>query len=105
MTIDIEGYCRRIRLLRRIYKMNQTQFADFLELPYKKWNHYERGYLIPRETALVMRKKISGLSTDWLWEGDTRGLSPSLYSKVLEAEREEARERRLHKPARHRSKP
>jgi transcriptional regulator with XRE-family HTH domain len=71
---DEEGYRRRIRLLRRVLGMNQTQFAAHVGIDYKKWNHYECGYPVSRETAFMLRQKIDWFSADWLWHGDTRAL-------------------------------
>jgi transcriptional regulator with XRE-family HTH domain len=88
---DVAGYCKRIRLLRRLHGMNQTQFAAFLEIPYKKWHHYERGYPVSRETAFVLHKKVEGFSTDWLWFGDTRAIAPGTLKQLQAFEAEERR--------------
>jgi transcriptional regulator with XRE-family HTH domain len=86
---DIEGYCRRIRMLRRLRGMNQTQFAAFIGVPYKKWHHYERGYPVSRETAFVLHEKIEGFSTDWLWFGDLRAIAPGTLAQLQAFEAEE----------------
>jgi hypothetical protein len=84
---DQNAYCRRLQLLRAVYRMNQTEFADFVGIDYKKWNHYERGYPIPRETAWVLLDKIDGFATDWLWFGLQKGLSEALATALLDVQR------------------
>ena len=93
-NFDSEAYRNRIRVLRRLVGMNQTQFADWLGIAYKKWNHYERGYPVSRETAFLLHRKIYWFSTDWLWHGDTKGLSAGTLEQIRAIEREE----RKHKP-------
>lgn len=84
-----EAYRRRIKLVRKIFNLNQMQFAQFLGIPYKRWNHYECGYLLTRETAFILRCHVKGLSTDWLWWGDTKNMPGELLGKIRQIERQE----------------
>jgi transcriptional regulator with XRE-family HTH domain len=95
---DVEGYRRRIRLLRKLLGMNQTEFVDHIGIAYKKWNHYERGYPVSRETAFRLREKIEWFSTDWLWHGDTRALSSGMLDRIQALEAEERAVRRRIRP-------
>jgi DNA-binding XRE family transcriptional regulator len=91
MVFDAEAYRRRIRILRKIFDMNQTQFAQYIGVPFKKWNHYERGYPIPRETAFILREKIPDISIDWLWFGSTGGVSSAMLRQIRSLQKDEAR--------------
>ena len=51
---DREAYLFRVRLLRLFFEENQVQFAKRLGIPFKRWNHYERGMTISRETAFKL---------------------------------------------------
>jgi len=99
-----EDYRKRLRLLRLIYNMNQTQFASFIGIGYKRWSHYERGYPIPREAAWALRKRIPDFSTDWLWFDDTRALSPYFRQRLRDVERWESKEKLAQRAAKRAAK-
>jgi transcriptional regulator with XRE-family HTH domain len=87
---DKDKYRERLRLLRRVLGMNQTEFAEFIGVGYKKWNHYESGYPVSRETAFLLHDKLRDvlpITIDWLWWGDTRGLAQGTVEQ-LNAQRE-----------------
>lgn len=87
---NVEEYCRRIRLLRGLFGESQTEFAFRLGIPFKKWNHYERGYPLSRETAFILQQKVPGISTDWIWFGNEKGLSDTLQRRLEGLMREDA---------------
>jgi transcriptional regulator with XRE-family HTH domain len=86
-----EGEVRRIKLLRRMHRMNQIEFARYIGVRYKRWNHYECGYPMTRETAIALRARIKGLSIDWLWWGDTTNMPRNLMTEIRRIEREDGR--------------
>jgi transcriptional regulator with XRE-family HTH domain len=82
---DKAAYVARLRLLRRALGMNQAQFTAFVGIGYKKWNHYERGYALSRETAFLLHDKLRDVlpvTIDWLWWGDTRGLAQGTIEQL-----------------------
>lgn len=84
---DIKRYQQRLRLLREIVAGgNQQEFADKLGIPFKRWNNYERGYPVPRETAFALMEKFPGISVEWLWFGMVGNLSKHYADKIKEAE-------------------
>ena len=99
VSFDKDGYRRRIRVLRRLKGMNQTEFTKFSGIPYKVWNHYEQGYPASRQALWTLREKIPGVSTDWIWFGETNGVEPKLLRRLEQLEREDVRAA-LAKPAR-----
>lgn len=89
-----EAYVRRLKLLREIISgENQIEFAERLGIPFKRWNNYERGYPVPRETAFALMEKFPGISVEWLWFGMTGNLSSSYLDKIKTAEKLEREER------------
>lgn len=86
---DKEGYCRRVRCLRAFLDMNQTEFCKFLDIDYKKWNHYERGYPLSRETVFKLYEKVREITPWWIWFGDTRGLDLTTLERLHQLERED----------------
>lgn len=87
---DRAAYQRRLKLLREIISgENQQDFAERLGIPFKRWNNYERGYPVPRETAFTLLQRFPGISVEWLWFGWEGNLSPLYIEKIKVAERAE----------------
>jgi hypothetical protein len=83
----VRDYKYRLKLLREIISgENQPAFAKRLGIPWKRWNTYERGYPIPRETAFLLLQKFEGISVEWLWFGMTGNMSPGFLKKIEEVE-------------------
>jgi hypothetical protein len=83
----VESYKHRLRLLRVIVAAgSQQDIADALSIDMKRWNNYERGYPLPRETAFLIMEKFPGMSAQWLWFGWEGDLSPQFKKKIREAE-------------------
>jgi DNA-binding XRE family transcriptional regulator len=93
---DEKNYCRRLRVLRRYLDMSQTELARMLEIPMKKWNHYERGYPLSRETVFKLYVKVPAITPWWLWFGDARGMDSMTIEHLQKLEREEAKRERAH---------
>jgi transcriptional regulator with XRE-family HTH domain len=84
---DIAAYQYRLKLLRQIISgENQQDFAERLGVPFKRWNNYERGYPVPRETAFALMSKFPGISIEWLWFGMTGNLSEFYLNRIRAAE-------------------
>lgn len=87
---DIGEYQHRLRMLREIISgENQQEFAERLGIPFKRWNNYERGYPIPRETAFILMEKFRGISVEWLWFGMEGNLSDFYRRRIRAAEEAE----------------
>jgi hypothetical protein len=86
-----EDYRRRVRLLRKLYSMDQKQWSEFIGIHYKKWNHYERGYPVSRESQVTLRQKL-GISIDWLCFGDPSGMTLGMLAHLRHLELEECKQ-------------
>lgn len=69
-----------------MYGETQEAFAARLGIPFKRWNQYERGYPIPRETAWLIRQKIANNISDWVWFGDEKYLDPDFKARIKAAQ-------------------
>jgi transcriptional regulator with XRE-family HTH domain len=87
---NVEDYKRRLRLMRAMYGETQADFAKRVGVPFKRWNQYERGYPLPRDTAWLIRQKISTGILEWIWFGDETHLNPVFSNKLRAAEKTEA---------------
>jgi hypothetical protein len=92
---DPEGYLHRLKLLREVISgENRTDFAKRLGIEYKRWDNYERGYPMPRQTAFHLMKTFPGMSVEWLWFNMFGNLSQDYAERIRAAElvdREEAK--------------
>src|SRR5262245_25622320 len=82
---DKDAYIRRIRFLRAAMGGDQLQFAQQIGIPYKRWNRYERGFAIPRGTAMLLYDKL-GVSAEWLWYGLEGNMPKKLLADIKKAE-------------------
>jgi transcriptional regulator with XRE-family HTH domain len=83
----VEEYKERLKMLREIVSgENQQDFADRIGIPFKRWNNYERGYPIPRETAFILMEKFKGVSVEWIWFGMEGNLSTDFRQRILALE-------------------
>lgn len=80
---DVEAYRLRLKLFRELVSgENQAEFAKRLNIPFKRWNNYERGYPVPRETAFLILERFPGMSVEWIWFGYTGNLSKEYYDRI-----------------------
>ena len=76
---------RRLRLLRQVKGYRHANaFAAFLGIPPSRWNNLERGYPLSIQVALLLCRRVSGLSLDWIYFGRTDGLSERLGQRLGE---------------------
>ena len=69
----------RLRQLRQARgHLHANSFARYLNIPASRWNNLERGFPLSKEVALLLVRKVPGLSLDWLYLGKTDGLSVRL---------------------------
>jgi transcriptional regulator with XRE-family HTH domain len=88
-VFEVEAYKKRLQLLRSMYGETQEAFADRLEIPFKRWNQYERGYPLPRDTAFLIRQKISPGIIEWIWFGDESRVPDEFRERIRGAEKQE----------------
>jgi hypothetical protein len=83
---DVEAYRNRLRIMREVISgETATEFAKRLEVDFKRWHNYERGYPIPREIAFLIHQKFKGMSIEWLYFGTTQSLSKEYRVKIEKA--------------------
>jgi transcriptional regulator with XRE-family HTH domain len=74
---------KRLRLAKGF--KSGAEFARFLGVSKGRWNNFERGFPMPKEIIeLLCKKKIPGLTSDWLYWGDAGGLTVELQRQLEE---------------------
>jgi hypothetical protein len=61
-----------------------AEFARWLNVEPRRWNNFEAGYPFSRGIANKLVEKIPGLSRDWLFDGNPRGLSIEMARRLGE---------------------
>ncbi len=82
-----EAVAQRMRLLRRTVRPGMTikEYAErFLGVGYSRYLNVEHGSPLGKDLAGVIRKKVHGITTDWMFYGDTRGVHLDLLRDISE---------------------
>ena len=66
---------RRIAALRRVMKMNKTAFAELIGVSQPAVSQYENGVRRPELDVAQRIRMRTGVTLDWIYEGDRSGLS------------------------------
>lgn len=82
---------RRLRLLRQAERIpTGSAFAAKVGWKQSSYSQFETGARrVPMDKAMQLRVRVPGFDPLWLWEGDKRGLSYDLRTRI---EAEEAKD-------------
>ena len=80
----------RLILLREVLgysgRGKQAKFASWVGIPETTWNNYERGKTRIRDANLYRLIRKTGVTSDWIYFGDSGGLPVKIARLLLEAE-------------------
>lgn len=75
----------RLKQLRVLLEFEtQQQMADFLDVPFNRYNNVERGAPLSHDLAVRICQKVPGMTLDWLYFGKTDGLPLGLAKRLGE---------------------
>lgn len=82
-----EGFSTRLRALRLAFgpelgRSSQSAFSDYCGIGPTTWNNYERLGVRPDLDAARKLVAKFGVTLDWVYEGDTSGLTLALVEKL-----------------------
>lgn len=66
---------RRITALRKVMDLNKTQFAELIGTSQPAVSQYESGVRRPELDVAQRIRMRTGVTLDWIYEGDRSGLS------------------------------
>lgn len=84
-TENSEVARRLVNLRLAVAGESQTAFAQHVGIETKRWNNFERGLPLSKDAALILVRKIPGLTLDWLFLGVEAGLTLKLQRELAEA--------------------
>lgn len=69
---------KRIKEIRRVYSLNQTQFAEKIGLKQPTIAGYENGKDVPLSTIITICRTFPGINENWLLTGEGKmAIEPS----------------------------
>jgi hypothetical protein len=91
-----EAVSRRLKLLREaMHFSTAASFAAYLGISDRRWNNFEVGKPLSREVAMLIVRKIPGISLDWLYRGRQEGLSFEMGVRLGEVVRPPGKARKV----------
>lgn len=73
----------RLRILRAaVFRENASQFARRLQVDVARLANVEIGYPLSIDLANKIRFAVPGITLDWLYHGDERGMPMELVSQL-----------------------
>lgn len=85
-----EAVARRLKLLRHVVSAgnkSQKAFVARLGIEQPRWSNFENNSSLSKEVAFLIVEKFPDFTLDWLWRGDTRGMSFVLQRELEEVEK------------------
>lgn len=88
---SIPATCRRMRQIRALFgkqpdgsHLTQAEFASQFAIGDSAWSNYESDRRPGIDNALSIVRRLSMLTLDWIYRGDTRGIQLDVL-RALEA--------------------
>lgn len=83
ITLDVEAMAERLRHLREMLGITQVAMAARLGMQVTRWNNYERGVgPVQAPEILRLKRMFPGLTSDWILEGDRKGLTMEIAERL-----------------------
>jgi transcriptional regulator with XRE-family HTH domain len=76
---------RRLRRVREIYGPSLTDFCQEYKFSVSQWSNYESGFKPSLAVAEQLVAQIPGLTLDWIYRGETGGLTV-IQAKILRSD-------------------
>jgi hypothetical protein len=72
----------RLRKVRTMYGPTVTEFCQSYGFSVTQWVNYEAGFLPSLAAARQLKGRIHGLTLDWIYDGETGGLSLAMDRRL-----------------------
>lgn len=80
---DFADVGERLVKVRRVLGLNQGELADRLNWQGTRLSNWETGAaLIPPRELRRLKQIVPGLTSDWIYDGETNGLTAALLEQV-----------------------
>jgi transcriptional regulator with XRE-family HTH domain len=75
---------KRLARAREALDLSQVEICRAIGIGETTWNNWEKGKRRPDPIALVRFANTYGITLDYIYRGDTQGLTARILSKVIE---------------------
>ena len=72
----------RLQRLRILFGPTQTEFCQRYRFSKTQWSNYEAGFSPSLAAARQLKAQIPGLTLDWIYDGDTGGLTVNMARRL-----------------------
>jgi transcriptional regulator with XRE-family HTH domain len=72
----------RLQRLRTLFGPTQTEFCRRYHFSKTQWSNYEAGFPPSLAAARQLKARIEGLTLDWIYDGDTGGLTVNMARRL-----------------------
>lgn len=84
---------RMLRLRQRLGFKKLSDFAVYLDVSKQRWANFEYGYAVSRDIAKILKQKVPGIDYDWIWDGETAGLSDEAAAMLGETKEKKKKQK------------
>lgn len=81
----IDELAERLRLTREALDLSQAEIGRRTKISPQAWNNYERGRQRISVDEAVKLCIATGVTLDWIYRGDLRGVANELAGKIQDA--------------------
>jgi transcriptional regulator with XRE-family HTH domain len=75
----------RLKAARLALGLSQKDLYDAIGVKAAAWNHWETGKRMPDPMAMAELYRLHGITMEWVYLGDPRGLPFSVAQTILQA--------------------
>ena len=81
---ELQAVGQRLRTARKALGLSQKELYDSLGVGASTWHNWESGKRLPDPLVMAQLRKVYGVTLDWVFAGETAGISRSLEQKMME---------------------
>ena len=81
---ELQAVGKRLRKARKALGLSQKELYDSLGVGASTWHNWESGKRLPDPLVMAQLRKVYGVTLDWVFAGETAGISRSLEQKMRE---------------------
>jgi transcriptional regulator with XRE-family HTH domain len=82
---DLQAIAGRLKAARLALGLSQKDIYEAIGVKAAAWSHWESGKRMPDPTKMFKFYQLHGITLEWIYGGDPRGLPFGVAPRILEA--------------------
>ncbi len=82
---DLQAIAGRLKAARLALGLSQKDIYEAIGVKAAAWSHWESGKRMPDPTVMFKFYRLHGITLEWIYGGDPRGLPFGVAPRILEA--------------------